>query len=469
MSVTERIRSRVPTTETADFTYTKDIYYPGTCTTLPLYSASSPTGTRTVRHKEETMKDVVVTDFHRLRDKGMIFNNPMTQTVVERNFPIPSVDIWVERTSRMNCSGNYLWKTLLYQELSGEFPVTTTDNGNESTLFPTLPDLEDEIAARKSLAINEAWANIDSSEILALVSAMESGKTVRGVTDTFRRLVKFLRNVKRLQLAELRKLAPTHRDRVRLIRRSKKAWNSLKEEFSLGAICDRYMELRYGWRPLIYDMYGAKNAFEAEFTNLRQTFRGFESFSANYSPTSCTRDINMQTWGYARMACTLQTAAEVTCRAGVLCDVNLSQMDPWGLSKVPESALELIPYSFVLNWFFNISDTLAAWTPDVGFNPLASWVVTKQVITQTCSVSSDLEMVLDDDTSSTRYEGEGTCTAVELSKTTTIKTRVPDPSRSILPTMKLRLNTAKLADLAIMAKNLLYGGRYPLAQRSLRI
>lgn len=463
-----RTRTRVPITEYGDATETWDIFYPGSCDDLPFYGSGSNSFHCLTEYVEESMTDVVTPDFHKLRDRGYIINNPMTKTTVKRTYPLLEGDSWVQRDIRTQCDGSWTWITSLYMEKHGVKYLPGDNLENEGGLFVDAPDIDSDISNAKALAINEAWANIDATELQALVSAMESGKTLNGILDTVRRVNKFLRNVKRLQLKELSKLGLTAKDRARTLRSAKKSWNSIKEEFSLSALCDRYMELRYGWRPLYYDIRGMMNALEAEFTHVRQTFRGYETVSGSVTGDPITEKWGSQSWAYFNLIGYPTTTVTASIRAGVLCEVDLSQMDPWGLTKIPESAFELMPYSFVLDWFFNFSDTIAAWTPDVGFSPLASWVSVKKTTTQSLQVSSH-EDVFDDNTSSVINSGALVFSPVTYQKVTESLTREPDPARAILPRLKLRLNTAKLIDLAIMAKNLLYGGRYPLAKRSLRL
>jgi hypothetical protein len=320
----------------------------------------------------------------------------------------------------------------------------------------------------KSRAIAQAWANIDSSEILALVSLFESEKTIAGLADTMKRLLKFLRHAQKLQLAELRKLGLTNRDRQRTLRQARRSWNAIKEEFSLASLANRYMELRYGWRPLYYDAVGATAAIKAEFSALRQTFRGSEQYSVETEGSDYFRT-DLTSWVGFKLYVNQHTRVDVTVRAGVFCDVDLSQMDPWGFTKIPESMFDLTPYSFVIGWFFNLSDVIAAWTPDVGFKALASWVSVNTVTTQTATTAQCVPIIQVPATYE-RYSGEMDFEQDVINyKITDVYTREPDPSRPILPTWKLRMNCAKLADLAIMCKNLLYGGRNPLATRTLRV
>jgi hypothetical protein len=415
------------------------------------------------------MEDVVTPQFKVLSGKGKIVNSPLYSRKVEEIYPK-----WSFESSLLNelySSTAKRWYDRLKMESVGSknLPLSTLASGSSFFLQPA--DITSDVASLQARAITKSWANIDSSEIYALVSLMESGKTINGILDTVRRLRKFARNLKRLQLAEIRKDALIAKKAYALSTKfysPKAAWKSLKGEFSLNSLADRYMEIRYGWRPLYYDLVGATNAFNKQFEALRQTFRGRTSDSYTGSGTASIGLVG-QPWGQHFVLLNQSYTVDVVCRAGVLCDVDLSLMDPWGLSKLPESAFDLIPCSFVFDWFFNLSDTLGAWTPNLGFTALASWIVTTKVTTQLTTVVGTTS-TYDPDTSTKRYSGEISCDIGKTyAKITTEKWRLPDPSRSVLPSWNPRLNVAKLTDLAIILKNLLYGGRYPLMTKNLRI
>lgn len=337
-----------------------------------------------------------------------------------------------------------------------------------------MPEYLDRLDTLQSLAITQAWNNIDASEMLALVSLMESGKTLAGLIDTARRVTKFLKNVKRLQLNEIyrynlkRKPKWLQQKRNPRSKRSERAWNEIREEFTLNSLADRWMEIRYGWRPLYYEVIGAINALKAQFKHLRQTFRG-KATDTLEAERVCSARHTLQSWGWVDYTAVQKASVSLTARAGVLTDVDLSKMDPWGFTKIPESALELHPYSFVLGWFFNTTEWLGSWTPDVGFTPLASWVTTEVVETHLSTITG-VSPGHNSNTSTRRYDvSTSVFPGHSWFQVITRINRKPNPRRDLLPTFKLRLDAAKLLDLVIMGKNLLYGGRYPLANKNLRL
>jgi hypothetical protein len=150
---------------------------------------------------------------------------------------------------------------------------------------------------------------------------------------------------------------------------------------------------------------------------------------------------------------------QVDVRAGVLCQVEaLNHISIYGLTQPVEAIWELIPFSFIVDWFFNVGNTIGSWTPEMGTKTLASWYVINNTTYQKMGrFHDDFEFPEGD---SLR---RGTAYSKMLSncwcdRTTVTKERVPSPIRAVVPTFSLRLDTLKLVDLLIIAKKLLGGG-----------
>jgi len=74
--------------------------------------------------------------------------------------------------------------------------------------------------------------------------------------------------------------------------------------------------------------------------------------------------------------------ATVEVRCGVLYEHSLSLQSRTGVrpQDIPAALVELVPFSFVAEWFVNIQEWIAAVTPKAGVNYLAEWTVTKTTI-----------------------------------------------------------------------------------------
>lgn len=208
------------------------------------------------------------------------------------------------------------------------------------------------------------------------------------------------------------------------------------------------MEFRYALRPLFYDTLQIIDAANASAIATRQTYRGFQkhsdSVTANgtYSLTA-DRKFNWQ-----------QTSIRsVDVRAGVLCQVEeLSTLNIWGGYAIAETVWELIPFSFIIDWFFNVGQTIASWTPNAGLRTLASWYTVLETHYQEIKVTGT---TCQNNTGRYYYDLVLDLSGACYSKSSISKVRVPNPNRFVLPTFQLKLDTFKLVDLMIIGRKIL--------------
>jgi hypothetical protein len=276
----------------------------------------------------------------------------------------------------------------------------------------------------KQLAVTTAHANVDFSEAAILATVGEMGDTVKFLTSSFYKAMKIFKAVKKLDLLYLRK------------------------QISLKELRDRYMEYRYAIRPLMHDIKDISNALRHQKNSDRYTFRGFETAEKSFESDDILWDMS----GYdmiVRDKCT----RTVNVRAGVM--VSLDQTatpSVWGLDQPIEAIWELTPFSFIADWFFNIGQTIASWTPNVGVHELASWVTVKDVIHSERRVVDSYTTNSDAEYDYSNHAHVSNC-FIEFDKT--IVERFVNPTKSFVPHIKVKLDALKLLDLAIICKTLM--------------
>lgn len=149
----------------------------------------------------------------------------------------------------------------------------------------------------------------------------------------------------------------------------------------LRLFSEMWLEYRYGWRILAYDIESAHEALEKlkqlrskllrrtegevvatnGFSNhTRGSFR-LPSIGAGLGPQFQTR---------------FQWELETELRAGVGLDLGLSSDIVFGDPLV--TAYEVTPYSFIADWFFNLNDVVAAWSPFAVGSVAHAFVTTTQ-------------------------------------------------------------------------------------------
>lgn len=137
---------------------------------------------------------------------------------------------------------------------------------------------------------------------------------------------------------------------------------------------DRYLEFIFGWQQLLSDAYSAVTEY-----NIIQdgpppllTARTHESFQLEEIHAS--RDIRMGLYGP-----NVRVTSKATGEIKILSRFD-TQISSWntvianrlGLLNPALIAWDLVPYSFVFDWFYPVGSYLSAFTADAGLRPLGS-------------------------------------------------------------------------------------------------
>lgn len=124
------------------------------------------------------------------------------------------------------------------------------------------------------------------------------------------------------------------------------------------SIADSWLEMQYGWKPLLADIYGANEALHAPARQVsqivrvsRQIARTSEDAGWTYPGTDVTG------------SCLISLKAYAFYRVSDETQVWLSSL---GLLNPLEIAWELTPFSFVVDWFIPVGDWLTGLTAATG-------------------------------------------------------------------------------------------------------
>lgn len=267
--------------------------------------------------------------FKARRENGVIPCSPMDSVKTEEIWS-PGVSHFIRKWSKNSwfetkCTG-YFWPALQ------QWPA-----------LPAFPTVDGEVALQEALA----RAQTDCYDSLTM--AAEFRKTVEGVITLHTRA---------------QTLWSRFEERVRSSSRSKRYRGMAMAEI-LSSI---WLELRYMWRPLAYDMQGAYEAY-------RRLTEGMESplqraYATREGSNSTTRIVSTPSVAYrdgasgglhSHAVISSQVATVTrTVHASVGLKVttrDVHMTDPF------VTGWELIPFSFVFDWFVTMGDMLAAFSP----------------------------------------------------------------------------------------------------------
>lgn len=435
--------------------YTQSLYHSynglgGTFTEGPVtYDGLTETWYKS--YKTGSMTDTVTPNFKKLRDQGAIINNAMTQdsiTYTGADTYVNAHCIWEESPgvrwyAEHTCSGRISPFTLgLAAEYARPIVSPVGDHGWASDDDDSLSE---EIQIRETTSA--AYAKMADAPLSAWVFVGEFNETVETIVWILKK-IRFLLNLLHVRTGKKRR-----NELLRRIRSGKLiGWSDFEE------LSNAYLQVRYGIRPLLYDLHGALKVLEDLGQETRQRFgvktddRVWDTLSpvtystVLYPGTTKSPGIEFSTYGVATSAC----------RAGLLAhpvfdEANLLTL--LGAGEIVKGTWDLVPYSFVIDWLFNTADVFSAWSPNAFIQVLASWCVLEKSITYNHDV---LTGPLNYDTmyyTSPQSENEAVVQAGYARVVTKSLRRIPDPPRAIIPTFDLNLDILKAVDLLALSQH----------------
>jgi hypothetical protein len=205
---------------------------------------------------------------------------------------------------------------------------------------------------------------IKSMDINIAVFTAEAGKTVSLFKSSFEKMFSFATALKR--------------GNFRKAYRSLMPFSGARNYFRPASrrFAQQVLEYKYAWTPLLYDCYGASKALaEAlggkppvrSFTKSKVRDSTWESGWTNVKPTmKRINSDNRGTTSVYQMPRSFDTSISHTrtqvARAGLQVSPICGDVSNYGLNDPLLVAWELVPFSFVFDWFVSVGDFLSAAT-----------------------------------------------------------------------------------------------------------
>lgn len=194
----------------------------------------------------------------------------------------------------------------------------------------------------RNLALIRARASMKGDHVNLGVAYAERNRTAKLVGDTAIQLAKSVKDLRHGNVrSAMRRLGITGK----------------KGEPRGASVPSKWLELQYGWKPMLSDVYGACS----ELSNRDKEDWRISALGKSYSLTNhkVTRNLNWANTGNHGGSTTAEVRRWAKCRIDALpqneAKISLASV---GVTNPLTIAWELVPFSFVVDWFLPIGGYL---------------------------------------------------------------------------------------------------------------
>ena len=337
-------------------------------------------------------------------------------------------------------------------------------DGNPVAAYPDLGTTVDKCVG---IAVTDAAAKVGAADVEALVSLAELPETVA-----------FLQKPLQGMVALTRRFMSWRRYRKRTLDRYAKAierWSTLSAKqqarrkapvkpelrpfkvgkFSAMDLPSAWLAYRYGIMPMIYEFEGIAKFLSDGPRPVRQTVRARAQETFRKKTNRSFQEGSDSDTGRIEVREEDDFNARVDVRAGFLYEVDWSVQSQLGLSpsRVPAALYELIPLSFVADWFWNGAEYYDALTAECRAKSiLGGWAVSK--ITFEFTRTRSIVAIGPNTTVS------GANPTVVIQESGVITRRTPKSTSDAKVHLRVALNTKRVADGLSLVLQMLAGRRH---------
>lgn len=222
---------------------------------------------------------------------------------------------------------------------TGTYPVTSVADSSWHSITPVLLDGNDTIKAQ-----NRVFAKMKGSDFNASIFLAEGHQTLNLIAGTAIKLAKSIHHLRRGDVSGAARSLVAGTDR-RPLRHPPGTWKGVRQA-TVKELGSAWLELQYGWLPLLSDVHDGAEALAHQIT---------PPFSTSVKTVIRKKHEFNPGKGYGSSAMRVEElflefiATEKPSLPAVL-----------GLTNPLSVAWELVPFSFVADWFIPIGDYLAA-------------------------------------------------------------------------------------------------------------
>lgn len=323
-----------------------------------------------------------------------------------------------------------------YSYLSGSFDGTVPPNHPDSQyLYRGYFD-----ASLLSSAVSEAksrvLADIKSQKINLAQFWAERKQTISLIADSAMKVAGFINNLRKGDIISAGKALGS-----RPSRRIRRNFREMRPQSARDATADAWLAMQYGWKPLLSDVYGAVDTLVERVSDIQRHMAKSkavrsEEYELHNIPSACPG-----------MSWNVVVKSKITVKYTFMFDVTqaaLNQQMRLGLTNPLQLAWELVPYSFVVDWFIPVGNALSNLDATMGVSFSTGAKVVRIESTTTMSLVPNPNSKPPD-----VAWGSGTATSKIVSIDRSVETSFPTPQ---LPELKNPLSvTHALNALALLS------------------
>jgi len=304
-------------------------------------------------------------------------------------------------------------------------------------IYPFRPELT-------SAAILGVYSKIGQSDALVAVTVAESKKTLDLCETLVLRMRSFVRWMYRNDVYDL----PSGPAVVRYIKHGKRMRRDVIR--LTGVLASEWLQYRYGIMPLIYDLQSYIALLQGAGTRVRYVSNVAGPGDPFSSDTGwVATNLHVET----RMMCTRAYSHRAS--AGLFVSAK-TEIDNTGILRIGSTAWELVPFSFVADWFVNVNDVIAATEGRFTRNIVSGWYTD---VVNGYAVYTRNDRGRNYSSGGYYYQGYGTVYDGSSEESTYRYRRNPLSSFSAVPGFRVKLNWKRFTDLAALGRGLASSAR----------
>lgn len=265
---------------------------------------------------------------------------------------------------------------------AGKPPQDDPVYGTVFACFGHPVSIDDSDAELRALAkaTRRYYGNLGATDIEGLVMLGELPKTVELVATTAKRIAVSFNSLKKLDVVgAFNALSMSNNNHLRRLQRS--AMRPQNKDNPLGFASKSWLEMKYGWTPLLSDVDNSAKALARSWEDGGDHIKVYASATESIVGTPNPPPLVTMTGAGSGTSTVRITGYYRVTNAALRLGQGLGVLNPLSL------AWELLPYSFVVDWFVPIGAFINSLTAGAGLETIETCTSYKKKYTRRCFVT----------------------------------------------------------------------------------